>query len=65
LSKSEEEVPEGARTLAGGVGGVLVGWAVGGPVGALIGGLLGLMLGGAADAEEVEKKRSRGRRASY
>lgn len=41
------------RTLAGGAGGALLGWAIGGPAGAVLGGIIGLLLGAAADEKEL------------
>ena len=51
-----EEPPEGAKTLAGATGGVLLGWAVGGPAGAAVGGFLGLIIGASSEEEEQRKR---------
>lgn len=48
---STDEVPTGARTLAGTASGVVLGFAMGGPTGAALGGLTGFIIGVASDVE--------------
>lgn len=55
-AKTLEEPPEGTKIVAGGAGGVLLGWAVGGPAGAVVGGFLGLLMGASSEEEEQRKR---------
>jgi len=49
----KQKTPQGSKTIAGGAGGALLGWALGGPIGSVVGGVVGLLAG--VYAEEQEK----------